>query len=190
MRGAVLGILAGSAMAFGATAASASVTVGTSGSTCTPNPGCTSTATATDIIGEPNKVEFDTTNANAGTFTSYFDFILTDPRTAVFSVTTATNPDSQVNLLELLLNGTSIYSSGGTGTSLNLLTNLLAAGPDNHYEFRYTVTLATAGNVSGPASFYAAAVPEPATWALMLLGFGGMGMVLRRRRRPVLAQIA
>jgi hypothetical protein len=35
-----------------------------------------------------------------------------------------------------------------------------------------------------------AAVPEPATWGLMLLGFGGMGMMLRRRRRPTLAQIA
>jgi hypothetical protein len=26
------------------------------------------------------------------------------------------------------------------------------------------------------------AVPEPATWALMILGFGGVGAVLRRRR--------
>jgi len=34
------------------------------------------------------------------------------------------------------------------------------------------------------------AVPEPATWALMLLGFGGIGMAMRRRRRPALAQIA
>ena len=27
------------------------------------------------------------------------------------------------------------------------------------------------------------AVPEPATWAMMLLGFGAMGMVMRRRRK-------
>jgi hypothetical protein len=33
-------------------------------------------------------------------------------------------------------------------------------------------------------------VPEPATWALMLLGFGGIGMAMRRRRRPALAQLA
>lgn len=28
------------------------------------------------------------------------------------------------------------------------------------------------------------AVPEPATWAMMLLGFGGVGFQLRRRRKP------
>ena len=31
--------------------------------------------------------------------------------------------------------------------------------------------------------FQAAAVPEPATWGLMLVGFGGMGAMLRNRRR-------
>ncbi|HEV2593843.1 MAG TPA: PEPxxWA-CTERM sorting domain-containing protein [Sphingomicrobium sp.] len=34
------------------------------------------------------------------------------------------------------------------------------------------------------------AVPEPATWVFMLLGFGGIGMNLRRRRKGALAQIA
>jgi len=34
-------------------------------------------------------------------------------------------------------------------------------------------------------------VPEPATWAMMLLGFGGIGMAMRRRRRSsALMQIA
>lgn len=44
----------------------------------------------------------------------------------------------------------------------------------------------TLGSVPAP-------VPEPATWALMLLGFGGMGLALRRGRRrskPALMQIA
>lgn len=34
------------------------------------------------------------------------------------------------------------------------------------------------------------AVPEPATWAMMLVGFAGIGASMRRRRRPALAQIA
>ena len=33
-------------------------------------------------------------------------------------------------------------------------------------------------------------VPEPATWMMMLLGFGAAGFALRRRRRPALMQIA
>ena len=33
-------------------------------------------------------------------------------------------------------------------------------------------------------------VPEPATWAMMLLGFAGIGMTIRRRRQPALAQVA
>jgi hypothetical protein len=34
------------------------------------------------------------------------------------------------------------------------------------------------------------AVPEPATWALMLLGFAGISMAMRRRRKPGLLQLA
>lgn len=30
-----------------------------------------------------------------------------------------------------------------------------------------------------------AAVPEPATWAMMLIGFGAMGLTVRRRRRTI-----
>ncbi|HMC96002.1 MAG TPA: PEPxxWA-CTERM sorting domain-containing protein [Polyangia bacterium] len=30
-----------------------------------------------------------------------------------------------------------------------------------------------------------AAVPEPASWALMIIGFGGLGAGLRRTRRNV-----
>jgi len=36
----------------------------------------------------------------------------------------------------------------------------------------------------------AAAVPEPASWALMILGFGTVGATLRRRRQPVIRPAA
>jgi hypothetical protein len=31
--------------------------------------------------------------------------------------------------------------------------------------------------------FNPAAVPEPTTWAMMIIGFGGVGALMRRRRR-------
>jgi hypothetical protein len=51
------------------------------------------------------------------------------------------------------------------------------------------------GNNSGAGSLGGSitirqAVPEPATWAMMLLGFGAVGFAMRRRRAPVLAQVA
>ena len=55
-----------------------------------------------------------------------------------------------------------------------------------------TFTLTTQGNGQIQTTFSAStvAVPEPATWGLMLLGFAGIGVTLRRRRRQVLAQVA
>jgi hypothetical protein len=49
-----------------------------------------------------------------------------------------------------------------------------------------TNTLAITGNTGGRGTFSGtlnfAAVPEPGTWALMLLGFGAIGYSLRRRK--------
>ena len=38
-----------------------------------------------------------------------------------------------------------------------------------------------AGDYTGTLSFTPGGVPEPATWALMILGFGGAGAMLRRK---------
>ena len=44
--------------------------------------------------------------------------------------------------------------------------------------------------VSGTFTYLSASVPEPSTWAMMLLGFGAVGFALRRRRTPKLVQLA
>ena len=61
----------------------------------------------------------------------------------------------------------------------------------------YMALEATIGDAeSGPESFTIfnlhspPNVPEPATWAMMLLGFGGIGLAMRRRRAKGLLQIA
>jgi hypothetical protein len=54
-----------------------------------------------------------------------------------------------------------------------------------------TLTGADAGSYSGTLNVQPVrgAVPEPATWAMMLVGFAGMGLAMRRRPRLVLAHI-
>lgn len=39
----------------------------------------------------------------------------------------------------------------------------------------------------GKSQGFVIGVPEPATWAMMIMGFGAIGMVMRSRRRQVLA---
>lgn len=78
----------------------------------------------------------------------------------------------------------------GDGESLYGEGNLLAG--------MYTLTLSGTNNDTGAASGTItirdmnSAVPEPATWAMMLLGFGAIGFSLRRRRglTNALSQIA
>jgi len=50
---------------------------------------------------------------------------------------------------------------------------------------RYTITAPTTGEALGNASI--AAVPEPGTWALMIMGFGGAGAMIRSRRKALVA---
>jgi hypothetical protein len=55
-----------------------------------------------------------------------------------------------------------------------------------------TTTDGTGTTAQSGAILITGGVPEPGTWALMLLGFGGIGMAMRRSRKakPALRQIA
>jgi hypothetical protein len=46
---------------------------------------------------------------------------------------------------------------------------------------------ATGGSFSSDAATLTATIPEPASWALMITGFGALGVALRRRRKIVVA---
>lgn len=57
---------------------------------------------------------------------------------------------------------------------------------DQHFDF-YSVDNVSYGTMKPPIGVdVPSAVPEPTTWALMVMGFGGLGAMLRRRRRTVL----
>ena len=45
-------------------------------------------------------------------------------------------------------------------------------------------------NVNGTHFGAVGAGPEPATWAMMLLGFGALGFQMRRQRKVLIRQVA
>lgn len=117
----------------------------------------------------------------AGAFSDTFDILIPGGGTADGSVT-ATFTSKATDLLF-----TGVSFDGHTFT-------LFDPGPGVHdgslSPFTITgglkelivsgISPGASGDYSGTLSF--APVPEPATWALMIMGFGGLGAVLRSRR--------
>ncbi len=97
-------------------------------------------------------------------------------------------------------NTSSAFIGSTFGTSVN---NLSPAAPWTHVSFSFTAGGAgslsayvgtSSADTKGPlvdnfnlSVSPAGAVPEPATWALMIGGFGGAGAMLRRRRRTAIS---
>lgn len=124
-------------------------------------------------------------------FTNTFSFVTPEG----FNLTNATISTTDlggnnIDFTSVLLNGMS-FTLTPTGTfEFGTLANAaLTAGFNN--------TLTVSGQNTGNSAFSGTlvfanvpAVPEPATWGMMLLGFGAIGASLRRRRRPHLLQAA
>lgn len=79
-----------------------------------------------------------------------------------------------------------VTAGAGEVISSIRLSNLVGTSTKNNEP-----TLIGSYNFEGikQVSFDAAAVPEPSTWAMMIMGFGTAGALLRRRRVPTAAQV-
>jgi hypothetical protein len=176
MRKLVLSLVGATVLAVGS-AASAAVTVDASSMTWS---GPTTTNTTT-TIGYT-----DTGLANP--FSEWLQF--TSDLGGLYSIVASTSSAS--------VNFTSIVLTGPNGPF-----NLLPGFDNGTVEFwsldnfnlqagTYTLTLNGTNSQTGALSgnITMNPVPEPATWAMMLLGFGAVGFAMRRRRRPALMQLA
>ena len=180
MRKVLLSLAACSALAF-ASAANAGITLDSCDSNldnCTVN---NSAAPAQSTLA------WDDSSVSSPTFTSTIDFSNSNAGNYWLSLTTST-PDILFTALTVTpITGTgSITYLGPPTAAITQLPGYLGVGS---YELTFSGQSPSGGAESGNLTFRLA-VPEPATWALMLLGFGGIGVAMRRRRQPILAQIA
>ncbi len=141
-------------------------------------------------------INYSVTGADAtGTFTLNFD-----SSTSSYSLTSldliASTPFTQAN--SALFEKNSTLFSIGNGAVDGTHSFVLFFNPALTSQTQ-TITYADAGenglqngNVTISQVSPTSGVPEPATWAMMLLGFGGIGVAMRRskRRSRALMQIA
>ncbi len=72
------------------------------------------------------------------------------------------------------VSGNGLGFNTAAGTNANLFASIGRFRVNSLNPFQSGFVTATSSPVAG-------AVPEPATWAMMLLGFGGIGFAMRRR---------
>lgn len=125
----------------------------------------------------------------AGTFSRIFTFFTPTGfnLTNVTAQNIASSPLTNIDFSSVTLNGVAFAVTNGVLDSAALFNQMLVTGATN----TLVVNGSTGGNaaLSGNLSFAAvSAVPEPATWAFMLIGFGAVGYSMRKRPAYKLAQ--
>jgi len=130
-----------------------------------------------------------------GTFTDDFRFNIANAGEfvtsgSVFSFGSSTHSSNYIDILSVTFNGiavpiikTTYYGPGNTvigASEIGSLLGLAAAQGQNDLVVTFR-SLGTLGSFQ--SNFQVAAVPEPASWALMLIGIGVCGFAMRRNQR-------
>jgi len=157
-------------------------------------------ATGYPLLTQPNlltqavSILTPTARIAAGTISIYitetdlasFNALLTSVFTSnTLSGATATI-SSYVSNANALWTGALLQNADFAGPGTFAQANLVNGTGPFSATVRYDITFdgPAGSNFNGTANL--SAVPEPATWGMMLLGFGAMGGLLRTRRRPAM----
>jgi hypothetical protein len=117
------------------------------------------------------------------TFSDTYTFTLPAGFASTSLTTAAVNGTTDTAFSSVMLNGITLTTNASGAIDVKSLLNV-AVNPGGNT----LVVNGTSGGLfsyGGNISFakLAAGVPEPASWALMIMGFGGMGAALRNKRR-------
>lgn len=199
-----------SAFGLSATAANAAVVI-TSPATpvVSPTPGEFVTFFVSgNIFAGPISATFGHTGIPAGDFTDIFNFTIPQTGTGSGSLVTSVNlsdylGSTDTDILSVTVNGLSanLVLQDASGT-VCLVRGVGTCGANETWSLNNVpITFGALnditvngvsrglGSFGGNATFLP--IPEPATWMMMLLGFGAIGFSMRRRTRPAaLAQMA
>ena len=175
-----------------AIAASAPANAATTVNRCDSSGGAMNTATSCNIMFNGVAGTFGNPMANTSPFVDIYEFDISQAGLlglTLSSVASGASADVSFSLVRLnppMGGGSNVLlTQGSTGTvEFYSISNLAAVA--GNYRLRLEGTIANPpASYSGTISFAPRAVPEPATWAMMVLGFGVVGGVVRRRKASV-----
>jgi len=210
VRRVIISALAGIGLAGAAAPAQAAIVVCAQGSSCvsdTTNVNLDAftnagTVTGTVGIGGP-QVTFTSTQGNlstnpgAATVFTADGSLLTNLTFTILSGFSAAefnleNGDPSSFLVTLTDSGGDTFSETLSKLNGSNIFNILAPAGTTYTSATFTSTGGGFADLKQLRVTLATAVPEPATWAMILLGFGGIGVAMRRRRsgRGALMQVA
>jgi hypothetical protein len=132
---------------------------------------------------------FGSTGLSGGDFTDIIQFEL--PAAGLTSATITSilvNPTTDVTFTSVFLNDMAFEIKQTADPEYWFLKNLPTLSGTQ--TLTINGTSGAAGSYGGTVAFASGAVPEPATWAMMILGFGMVGAGLRMARRPTTVKIA
>ena len=134
--------------------------------------------------------DFGAIITTTGVFNHTFTFTtsgLNDASSFVGTITLA-NGKKDIDFSSIDLDGVFFFTktSGDPAERWDLFSAVIGAGThaiNVHGTVVTTGPLRNAASYAGTLNLSPIAAPEPASWALMIMGFGGVGAVIRSRRR-------
>ena len=128
-------------------------------------------------------ITFGNTGITGPTFSDSFDFTMPTGRADFVITSTMSGGSQNITWSNINFNGEEFDSGSAGWNEFNFLNGVTVTKDSQQ---RLVLSGLSGGNASysGVITFMPlAAVPEPASWALMIGGFGCAGAVLRRRNR-------